>query len=304
MGGLPFYRPGRECSHRETPLRTCAGILGLPPAAPTLGEAMVRKKHKPPLGQHFLRDQHALARIASALAIEPGDLVVEIGPGEGALTEHLLARGARVTALEIDPRLAGELRDRFGEQRGFEVSEADILEVDLGDLIAEKSSGRVAVVGNLPYYITSPILRRVFSASARVRQAVFLVQKEVALRITAGKGSRDYGFLSVLCELYAERELLFSVPPGAFRPPPKVTSAVVRLSMRPDPDLPAELLQFLKAAFRQPRKTLLNNLAAIYPRAELARLPESGRRAQEMSLGELKELWRTLQKQDYTDAYK
>jgi 16S rRNA (adenine1518-N6/adenine1519-N6)-dimethyltransferase len=256
---------------------------------------MVRKKHRPPLGQHFLHDQHALARIASALSFEPGDLVIEIGPGEGALTECLLARGARVTALEIDPRLAGDLRERLGARGNLEVIETDILEVDLAGLIADRSGGSVPVVGNLPYYITSPILRHAFSASARINEAVFLVQKEVALRITAGKGSRDYGFLSVLCELYAERELLFSVPPGAFRPPPKVTSAVVRLTMRRGENVPENLISFLKAAFRQPRKTLRNNLSVLYPRVELAPLPEGRRRAQEMSLGELTELWQRLQ---------
>jgi 16S rRNA (adenine1518-N6/adenine1519-N6)-dimethyltransferase len=255
---------------------------------------MPRKKQRPPLGQHFLRDQNALAKIAGALSIEPGDLVIEIGPGKGALTEHLLARGARVTALEIDPRLAGDLRERLGGQGSLEVIETDVLDADLASLIAERSQSAVPVVGNLPYYITSPILRASFSAAPRVREAVFLMQKEVALRVIAGKESRDYSYLSVLCELHSETELLFSVPPGAFRPAPKVTSAVVRLTMRQDSSVPEHLLKFLQAAFRQPRKTLLNNLAVLYPRTELAHLPESRRRAQEMSLQELTELWQGL----------
>jgi 16S rRNA (adenine1518-N6/adenine1519-N6)-dimethyltransferase len=170
-----------------------------------------------------------------------------------------------------------------------------VLAVDLAALAAGQSQTPVKVAGNLPYYITSPILRRVFAAREAVSTAVFLVQKEVALRITAGKGSRDYGYLSVLCELHAGRELLFTVPPGAFRPPPKVTSAVVRLVMRPEIDVPEKLLAFLKSAFRQPRKTLLNNLSGMYERSRLAVLPDSRLRAQEMSLEELRALWRKLE---------
>ncbi|MCI0534718.1 MAG: 16S rRNA (adenine(1518)-N(6)/adenine(1519)-N(6))-dimethyltransferase RsmA [Verrucomicrobiales bacterium] len=256
---------------------------------------MARTKHRPPLGQHFLHSQGVLARIAASVPISPGDLVIEIGPGEGALTEHLLERGARVTALEIDPRLAAGLRERLGPRGNLEIIETDVLQADLGKLIAQRSDGLVHLVGNLPYYITSPILRAAFSASARIREAVFLMQKEVALRVTARKGSRDCGFLSVLCELHSERELLFTVAAGAFRPPPKVTSAVVRLNMRQDSHVPEKLLAFLQAAFRQPRKTLLNNLSVLYPRADLAGLAESRRRAQEMSLEELTALWRQLE---------
>lgn len=256
---------------------------------------MAPAKRKPLLGQHFLHDQAALARIAEALTIEPGALVIEIGPGEGALTEHLLRQGARVMALEIDPRLAGRLRERFAENPSLQIIETDVLAADLAALAAGQSQTPVKVAGNLPYYITSPILRRVFAAGEAVSSAVFLVQKEVAVRITAGKGSRDYAYLSVLCELHAERELLFTVPPGAFRPPPKVTSAVVRLVMRPEIDLHEKLLAFLKSAFRQPRKTLLNNLAGRYERSRLAGLPESRLRAQEMSLAELRALWRKLE---------
>jgi 16S rRNA (adenine1518-N6/adenine1519-N6)-dimethyltransferase len=256
---------------------------------------MAPLRRKPTLGQHFLHDQAALARIAEALKIEPGAMVAEIGPGEGALTEHLLRQGARVMALEIDPRLAAKLRERFAENPSLEIIEADVLAVDLPALIAGRSRAPVKVAGNLPYYITSPILRRVFAAGEAVSTAVFLVQKEVALRITAGKGSRDYAYLSVLCELHAERELLFTVPPGAFRPPPKVTSAVVRLLMRPEIEVPENLLVFLKSAFRQPRKTLLNNLSGMYERSRLAGLPESRLRAQEMSLAELRALWQKLE---------
>ena len=185
----------------------------------------------PPLGQHFLHDQGVLARIASCLPIEPGSLVVEIGPGQGALTEHLLDRGAQVAAVEVDRELASALQTRFANAP-LEVIEADLLDVDLAELIRNRSEQPALVAGNLPYYITSPILRNVFAASERVEQAVFLMQKEVAERVVAVKNSRDYGFLSVLSRLYAEPEMLFTVAPGCFRPPPQVTSAVVRLAMR------------------------------------------------------------------------
>jgi len=255
---------------------------------------MAQKTQRPPLGQHFLRDSHVLERIGSAVEVHAGDIVIEVGPGDGALTAHLLQRGARVTAIEIDSALAARLRQRFADTATLDIVEADILQVDLAALIGERSQEPVAVAGNLPYYITSPIVRQVFAASSRISRAVFLMQKEVALRVTAGKGSRDYGFLSVLCELYAERELLFTVPPGAFRPPPKVTSAVVRLTMRQQGGAPAALLTFLEGCFRQPRKTLLNNLSDRYPRSALAAIACTSHRAQELSLAELRELWRRL----------
>lgn len=255
---------------------------------------MAFPKRKPPLGQHYLHDQAVLSQIAEAMTVQAGAVVIEIGPGEGALTEHLLRQGARVTALEIDLRLVRRLQERFVGNLSLEIIEVNVLEADLAMLISERSQVPVWVAGNLPYYITSPILRQVFSACEGVSSAVFLVQREVALRITAGKGSRDYGYLSVLCELHAEREFLFTVPPSAFRPPPKVTSAVVRLTPRLNRDIPPQLLMFLKNAFRQPRKTLLNNLADMYERSRLARLPESRLRAQQMSLAELRNLWKRL----------
>jgi 16S rRNA (adenine1518-N6/adenine1519-N6)-dimethyltransferase len=227
--------------------------------------------------------------------VSAGRRVIEIGAGEGALTEFLLATGAEVTAIEIDAALAGRLRDRFAGNRAFELIEADVLNLELASLIRERSHERVLVAGNLPYYITSPILRKVFDAAGQTDQAVFLMQREVALRVTARKGSRDYGFLSVLCRLYSEPDLLFSVPAGAFRPPPRVTSAVVRLSIRRGGSVDPDFMEFAKNCFAQPRKKLLNNLAGRYERALLASHEASQRRAQELDVEELQQFWRELE---------
>ena len=149
------------------------------------------------------------------------------------------------------------------------------------------------MVGNLPYYITSPIVRKTLALRGAIERAVFLVQLEVAERIAARKGSREYGYLSALCRLFAEPELLFRVPAGAFRPPPRVESAVVRL-MPKECEAPPEFIMFLEAAFRQPRKTLRNNLSAIYERELLSAHSDLGLRAQQMDVEELWALWREL----------
>ena len=246
---------------------------------------------RPPLGQHFLHDEGVLARIAAALPIEPGGRVIEIGPGEGVLTRHLLAAGAEVTAIEVDRRLAARLRETFRDEPRLRLIEADVLDVDLTALAA---GGPVAVAGNLPYYITSPILRRTLEVGASVSTAVFLVQKEVAERVVAKKGSRDYGYLSALCRLRAEPELLFRVRPGSFRPPPKVESAVVRLTPRPGPPTEPALTAFLEAAFSQPRKMLRNNLTGLYSRAVLERTEETKLRAQQLDVDEIDRLRHAL----------
>ena len=256
---------------------------------------MPLRKARPPLGQHFLRDASVCARIADAIAPRTEAHVIEVGPGRGALTGHLAAKGVPLTVVEVDEALADGLRQRYEGQARVEVICADILDIDLPDLIAQHTTGRAVIAGNLPYYITSPILRKAFSAAARIEQAVFLIQKEVALRLAARKDSRDYGFLSVLCRLHAEPELLFSVPPEAFQPPPEVTSAVVRLRMRRDIYAPPGFIDFLQRCFAHPRKKLLNNFSGIYPRETLRQHTETDLRAQQLDLEELRTLWDTLE---------
>ncbi len=235
---------------------------------------MARQK----LGQHFLSSPGFLEKIAAAACPQAVPLVVEIGPGKGALTERLLSRAECVIGVEIDAELAAGLRQRFPER--LTVVEADALAIDLGQW------GPCVVAGNLPYYAATPILERLLRT--RMIQGVFLIQREVAARITAKPGTREYGYLSVCVQCMARAETLFRVPPGAFAPPPKVESAVIRLT--PDPRWeefgvsdPAAFLRFVSACFRQKRKTLRNNLAGLFGRQALDRFPETSRRAEELT---------------------
>jgi 16S rRNA (adenine1518-N6/adenine1519-N6)-dimethyltransferase len=173
--------------------------------------------------------------------------------------------------------------------------ECDVLDADFKEIIGARSRTPALVAGNLPYYITSPILRKVFDARPLVSEAVFLVQKEVALRIGAGPGSSDYGYLSVLCRLHSEPRLLFSVGAGAFRPPPRVTSAVVRLTMRAGEAPDARFISFLQNCFRQRRKTLRNNLTGKYSNEALAAVNANRLRAEQLGVDELRALWSRLE---------
>ena len=245
------------------------------------------------LGQHFLVRESTLARIASAaLGDKHEGPVIEIGPGKGALTKHLLDRASRVIAIEVDSYLVHYLRQKFRDRPNLEIVEADVLKTDLGGW------GPATIAGNLPYYITSPILDRVYAATGWTR-AVFLIQKEVAERLTAQPGSRDYGYLTAHTELFSRPEYLFTVPPAAFKPPPKVDSAVVRLTPRDPaaewgiPDA-APFLAFASAAFRQKRKTLRNNLRESYPLIEGS--AQASLRAEQLSFPELVNLYRAVQR--------
>lgn len=182
------------------------------------------------LGQHFLSDPRILERIAEALLLAPSDTAVEIGAGRGGLTDVLRERAARVIAIELDRALAALLRERFATDPRVTVVEADVLDVSLHEV----AGGPYALIGNVPYYITTPILFHALKPP-RPDRAVFLVQREVADRMVASPGSRDYGALSVNLQALATVEKLFKVPAGAFQPPPAVESAVVRVTPRAHP---------------------------------------------------------------------
>lgn len=234
---------------------------------------------RPKLGQHFLVSESILERIAAAACPQPAELVVEIGPGRGALTRKLLERARRVVAIEIDPDLAEGLRRSLAGSQRLEVIEGDVLEVDLG-----RFPGAV-IAGNLPYYITSPILDR--TVRLLPPRAVFLVQKEVALRVAAQPGQTDYGFLTVRTAVFAEARRLFDVKPACFRPPPKVDSSVLLLEPRKRElgvENTGDLVNFMGQCFRHKRKTIRNNLAEFYGSARIAAWPEAGLRAEQLSL--------------------
>ena len=250
-----------------------------------------------PLGQHFLHSPSFLDRIARQ--VPESDLVIEIGAGPGTLTRRLLDHARAVLAIEIDPRLAAAIKPQPGDEPRLEVLQADVLDVDLGALIAARTGGRAVLAGNLPYYITSPILGRIFDAAERVSGAVLLMQKEVAARVCAAPGSRDFGYLSVLCQAHSRPELLFTVPPGAFRPAPKVTSALVRFLIEPRLEQwgvgdRRAFLDFAQLCFHHKRKTLLNNLEGRFGRERLAALPEARLRAEQLAPQQLAALWLRL----------
>ncbi len=245
---------------------------------------------KPKLGQNFLADARAAERIVEALGELSSRTVVEIGPGRGALTQLLAARARRLIAIELDRILAAQLRMKYAARSNVEIIEADVLTIDFAALFRPRPGGlsglspvieKVDLVGNLPYYITSDILLRLFSFHRHFETLVVMVQREVAERIAAKPGRREYGLLSATAQLYAKVEMLFTLPPGAFSPPPKVHSSVLRLKVAPQfARLRVEerpFLDFLKLSFGQKRKTLVNNLKGRYPEREIkAALQKTG----------------------------
>jgi 16S rRNA (adenine1518-N6/adenine1519-N6)-dimethyltransferase len=258
---------------------------------------------KPKLGQHFLDDAQASARIVSSLGDLSGRTVVEIGPGRGAITEALAVRAAHVLAVEVDKELAHSLRAQFSPQR-VTVVEQDVLSFDFAAAAAE-AGAQLRVAGNLPYYITSPILLKLAASRSALDLAVLMVQREVADRVTAAPGSRDYGLLSITVQMYGPAEQLFTLPPSAFSPPPEVHSTVFRWRFAPRfTELGVEevsFLRFVRQAFAQKRKTLANNLraAGMAPAAAVASLVRAGidpqARAEGLPIEAFAALWRGLQ---------
>ncbi len=268
---------------------------------------------RPKLGQHFLVDTAAPMRIVEALGDISQSTVLEIGPGRGALTSLLAKRARRLIAIEIDRVLAAQLRMNFSQEPNVEIIEGDVLAIDFHTLFGPKPGSTrpgmspqpeaVRVVGNLPYFITSDILLRLFEFRQYFETIVLLVQREVAERLAAAPGRSEYGLLSATAQLYARVEKMFTLAPDAFSPPPKVESTVVRLRMAPKIDslrVPeAGFVSFLKLSFGQKRKTLWNNLKVQYPAPVLkAALEKTGVkptvRAEALSLEKSAALYRAL----------
>lgn len=261
-------------------------------------------KRKPRLGQNFLIDDAARHAIVDALGDLRNRTVIEIGPGHGAITEILAGRCRRLIALELDSSLAAELTFHFRNQPHVNIIETDVLKADLRSLLPAKESADV--IGNLPYYITSDILLKLFAAGCdgTIARAVLMMQREVADRVSAAPGVRDYGLLSATAQMNARVEHLFTLPPSAFSPPPEVYSTVLRFDFAPRfAELNVDATgfdAFLKQIFAQKRKTLQNNLRATgYSSEQLAAawpasIPPQAR-AESLSLESMAELYRMLQ---------
>jgi 16S rRNA (adenine1518-N6/adenine1519-N6)-dimethyltransferase len=274
-------------------------------------------RKKPKLGQHFLTDTAAAIRIVEALGDVSQSTVLEIGPGGGVLTGLLIKRARRVIAIELDRVLAAQLRMRYSLAPNIEIIEGDILAIDFDSLFGPKPGSTrpgmphipepVRVLGNLPYFITSDILLRLFQYRKYFESFVLMLQKEVADRLAARPGNSDYGLLSATAQLYARVEKLFTLAPGAFSPPPKVHSTVVRLVLSPQLEQlgveESQFIDFLKLSFAQKRKTLWNNLKPRYRPDELKTAMQKAKidpsvRAEALSLSASASLFRELTNRD------
>jgi 16S rRNA (adenine1518-N6/adenine1519-N6)-dimethyltransferase len=237
------------------------------PAAPQRSAAPRRRR----FGQHFLHDPAVIERILAALAIRPGDHLVEIGPGRGALTEQLLSHGdCTLDAIEIDRDLAAQLAGEFAGSAQRALHLADALEFDFTRLAAERG-GRLRIIGNLPYNISTPLLFRLLAQLGAIIDLHVMLQREVVARLAARPGGGDYGRLTVMLAPWVRVERLFDLGPGAFQPPPAVWSAVARITVRPAPlfAVNARYGEVVGAAFSQRRKTLRNALKALLAREEI-----------------------------------
>ena len=229
----------------------------------------VLQKHKftiqKKFGQNFLIDSHVLERITEAAQLNSQDCVIEIGPGLGAMTQYLAKSAGRVIAVEIDRALIPILEETLSGHSNVEILNADIMKVDLRRLIEEKNGGRpVKVVANLPYYITTPIIMRLLEEKLPLQSITIMVQKEVAQRMQAGPGSKDYGALSLAVQFYAKAQIVANVPPNCFIPRPNVDSSVIRLTLYEEPQVSAQdekrMFSIIRASFNQRRKMLINSL--------------------------------------------
>ncbi len=254
------------------------------------------KKNKTPfakksLGQNFLVDQNYIYKIIDSLNLQPNETIIEIGPGRGALTKHLVESGANVIAIELDRNLVPLLRDEFKDYSNFQIFEADALTFDFQQLRTQNSELRTKLVANLPYYISTAILQRLIGQREMFSEFILMLQREVVDRITAKIGNSERGFLTVFIEAFCEAEKLFDVPPTAFRPEPKVWSSVARLRVKETQSV--ENIEFfrdlLSVSFTQKRKNILNNLKNKFENAsqilELSQI-DSTRRAETLTLDE------------------
>lgn len=216
-------------------------------------------------GQNFLIDTHVLDKIISAAKITKEDMVLEVGPGIGTMTQYLCEHAREVVAVEIDKNLIPILEDTLSEYDNVTVIHNDILKVDIEKIVQERNAGKpIKIVANLPYYITTPIIMGLFESHVPIENITVMVQKEVAERMQVGPGTKDYGALSLAVQYYAEPYLVANVPPNCFMPRPKVGSAVIRLTRHDEPPVTVKdeklMFRLIRASFNQRRKTLVNGL--------------------------------------------
>ncbi len=283
--------------------------------APVAASTKAAGSRKPKLGQHFLTDHNAALTIVEALGNISDEVVIEIGPGRGAITELLIPRAKHLIAIELDHVLAAQARLKYARFPNVEFVEGDFLRIEIPTLLGHKPGSLVdrkpesvaknaRVIGNIPYYITSDILLKLFDCHEHFDRFVLMMQKEVADRILAKPGSSDYGLLSATSQLYTRVEKILTLPPGSFNPPPKVHSMVLRFETAPrfeELGIDEEpFIEFLKLSFGQKRKTLINNLKPRYSDAMLkSALKEAGLRpdirAEALSLEQSAKVFRLLQ---------
>ena len=270
---------------------------------------------KKSFGQNFLVDENYISRIISALNLQKGETVVEIGAGRGALTEGLIASGANVVAVELERDMIAVLKEKFSGAENFTLIESDALKVDYAEIsnsIKQNPKSQIPnpkskLVANLPYNISTAILQKLIEQREVFSEMILMFQFEVVERITAQVGNSERGFLSVLVQNYLETEMLFDVPPSAFRPAPKVTSAIARLTPKTENPIENDKLfrKIISAAFLQKRKTILNNLKNLklesHPEIDWLKTLEtaeivSNRRAETLTLEEWRKLCKLLEK--------
>lgn len=255
-------------------------------------DSFFQHKARKRFGQNFLVDENIIERIVRAVAPKESDNLVEIGPGQGAITALLLQRCPSLTAVELDRDLIPLLQFKFRDYPDFTILEQDALKFDFASLAQDKT---LRIVGNLPYNISTPLLFHLLSFRGKVHDMHFMLQKEVVDRLSAVPGAKSYGRLSVMVQYHCRVQALFPVPPQSFRPAPKVDSAIVRLQPHGSPPFPAKdeplLARLVNVAFQQRRKTLRNALKPLFPDLDASQLPlDGGRRPETLSVQEFVQL--------------
>lgn len=242
-------------------------------------------------GQNFLQDQHIIDRIIREIAPKKDDHLLEIGPGQGALTRQLAMSGARLDCIELDRDLAEHLRHKYRDYSNVRIHQHDILKFDISDLIDADEKKPIRIIGNLPYNISTPVLFHLLKYYEHIKDMSFMLQLEVVERMSAGVGEKNYGRLSLMLQYFCEAQKLFNVPPQAFTPQPKVNSAIVRLTPHGQLPLPAQNVDDLKlvvrTAFNHRRKTLRNSLKTLISNELLVSLAiDTTLRPENLSLGD------------------